>query len=124
MGISLDKPGFGVGTTDAEVKFSDPLRSSGSSSATSGEATRRSCTKCHSRMSSFYLDKHLFCTKCRGSQCSMNSRCDECMQWTKGEMEKYVRLRKSLSSISKRSNLLLLGPSPMIVTRTLMLRLS
>ena len=75
-------------------------------------------------MSSFYLDKHLFCTKCRGSEGSMNSRCDECMQWTKEEMEKYVKLRKSLSSISKRINLLLLGPSPMIVTRTLMLRLS
>ena len=33
----------------------------------------------------------------------MNSRCDECMQWTKEEMEKYVKLRKSLSSKSKRS---------------------
>ena len=32
----------------------------------------------------------------------MNSRCDECMQWTKEEMEKYVKLRKSLSSKSKR----------------------
>ena len=51
-------------------------------------------------MSSFSLDKHLFCTKCRGSECSMNSRCDECMQWTKEEMEKYVKLRKSLSSKS------------------------
>ena len=103
MEISLDKPGFGVGTTDAEVHFSDPPRSSGSSSSTSGEATRRSCTKCHGRMSSFSLEKHLFCTKCRGSECSMNSRCDECMQWTKEEMEKYVKLRKSLSSKSKRS---------------------
>ena len=102
MEISLDKPGFGVGTTDAEVHFSDPPRSSGSSSSTSGEATRRSCTKCHGRTSSFSLDKHLFCTKCRGSECSMNSRCDECIQWTKEEMEKYVKLRKSLSSKSKR----------------------
>ena len=33
----------------------------------------------------------------------MNSRCDECMQWTKEEMEKYVKLHKSLSSKSKRS---------------------
>ena len=33
----------------------------------------------------------------------MNSRCDECMQWTKEEMDKYVKLRKSLSSKSKRS---------------------
>ena len=33
----------------------------------------------------------------------MLSRCDECMQWTKEEMEKYVKLRKSLSSKGKRS---------------------
>ena len=103
MEISLDKPGCSVVTMDAEVHFSDPPRSSGSSSSTSGEATRRSCTKCHGRMSSFSLDKHLFCTKCSGSECSMLSRCDECMQWTKEEMEKYVKLRKSLSSKSKRS---------------------
>ena len=103
MDISLDKPGFGVGTTDAEVHFSDPPRSSGSSSSTSGDSTRRSCTKCHGRMSRFSLDKHLFCSKCRGSECSMNSRCDECMQWTEEEMLKYVKLRKSLSSKSKRS---------------------
>ena len=103
MDISLDKPGFGVGTTDAEVHFSDPPRSSGSSSTTSGDSTRQSCTKCHGRMSSFSLDKHLFCTKCRGTECSMNSRCDERMQWTEEEMLKYVKLRKSLSSKSKRS---------------------
>ena len=29
----------------------------------SGEAARRSCSKCHGRMSSFSLDRHLFCTK-------------------------------------------------------------
>ena len=40
MEISLDKPGFGVGTTDAEVHFSDPPRLSGSLSTISGEATR------------------------------------------------------------------------------------
>ena len=103
MDISLDKPGFGVGTTDAEVHFSDPPRSSGSVSTPSGDSTRRSCTKCHGRMSSFSLDKHRFCTKCRGSECSMNSRCNECMQWTEEDMLKYIKLRKSLSSKSKRS---------------------
>ena len=103
MDISLDKPGFGVGTTDAEVHFSDPPRLSGSSSTTSRESTRRSCTKCHGRMSSFSLDKHLFCTKCRGSECSMNTRCNECMQWTEEDMLKYIKLRKSFSSKSKQS---------------------
>ena len=54
-------------------------------------------------MSIFSLDKHLFCTKCRGFDCNLMSRCDECMQWTKEEMESYVKLRRSLSSKSKRS---------------------
>ena len=31
------------------------------------------------------------------------SRCDECMQWTKEEMESYMKLRRSLSSKSKRN---------------------
>ena len=52
-----------------------------------------------------HQDKHLFCTECRGSVCSMISRCDECMQWTKEEMEKHVKLRKSHSSKSKRSRI-------------------
>ena len=100
MDISLDNPGFSVETTDAEVHYSDPPKSSGSSSTSSGDSTRRSCKKCHGRMSSFSLDKHLFCIKCRGSDCNLMSRCDECMQWTKEEMESYMKLRRSLSSKS------------------------
>ena len=102
MEISLDNPGFQVDITDAEVHHSDPPKSSGSSSS-SGDSTRRSCIKCHGRMSSFSLDKHLFCTKCRGRECSLMSRCDECIQWTKEEMESYVKLRKSLSSKGRRN---------------------
>ena len=103
MDISLDKPGFGVVTTDAEVNRSDPPRSSGSSTTSSGESTRRSCSKCHGRMSSLSLDKHLFCMKCRGSECTVDTRCNECFSWTEEEMIRYVKLRKSLSSKSKRS---------------------
>ena len=75
--------------------------SSGSSS--SGESTRRSCARCHGRMSSFSLDRHLFCIKCRGSECDVNSRCDEHFSWTKEEMEGCVKLHKSLSSKSKKN---------------------
>ena len=102
MDISLDNPGFNVDITDAEVHHSDPPKSSGSSTS-SGDSARRSCKKCHGRMSSFSLDRHLFCIKCRGSDCSLMNRCDECMQWAKEEMESYVKLRKSLSSRGKRS---------------------
>ena len=96
MDISLENPGFQVEVTSAEVHQADVPNSSGSSS--SGGSTRRSCNKCHGRMSSFSLDKHLFCTKCRGAECTLTSRCDECFQWTKEEMESYVKLRKSLTS--------------------------
>ena len=98
MDISLDNPRFNVYTTDAEVHLSDPPKSSGSSTS-SGDSARRSCKKCHGRMSNFSLDKHLFCIKCRGSM----SRCDECLQWTKVELEAYIKLRRSLSSKGRRS---------------------
>ena len=103
MEISLDNPGFSVDITDAEVHFSDPPKYSGSSSTNSGDSARRSCKKCHGRMSSFSLDKHLCCTKCRGSDCNLLSRCDECMQWTKEEMEAYMKVRRSLTSKGRRS---------------------
>ena len=103
MDISLDNPGFGVVTTDAEVHLFYPPRSSGSSSTSSGDSTRRSCSKCHGSMSSLSLEKHLFCMKCRGSECTLDMRCSECISWTEEEMIKYIKLRKSLSSKSKRS---------------------
>ena len=118
MDISLDKPGFGVMTTDAEVHRSDPPRSSGSSTTSSGESTRRSCSKCHGRMSSFSLDKHLFCMKCRGSECTLDTRCNECISWTEEEMIRYVKLRKSLSSKSKRSKSSPPRSIPLNVTQT------
>ena len=98
----MDNPGFQVDVADVEIHQVDvPKSSSGSSS--SGESTRRSCTKCHGRMISFSLDRHLFCTKCRGSECTVTSRCDECFSWTKEEMEGYVKLRKSLTSKSMKN---------------------
>ena len=41
--------------------------------------------------------------KCRGSECTLDTRCSECISWTEEEMIKYIKLRKSLSSKSKRS---------------------
>ena len=73
MEISFDNPGFQLDVTDqVDVHQADvPCPSSGSSS--SGEATRRSCARCHGRMISFSLDRHLFCTKCRGSDCDIGA---------------------------------------------------
>ena len=75
------------------------LQSSGNSSTPlSGNSTRRSCQRCQGRMSSFSLDRHTFCIKCRGSDCGFDNKCDECMSWSSEEMEAYVKLRKSLAS--------------------------
>ena len=102
MDISLDNPGFQLDVSDqVDIHQADVSRPSPESSS-SEESTRRSCARCHGRMSSFSFDRHLFCTKCRGSDCDVNSRCDECFSWTKEEMEGYVKLRKSLSSKSKK----------------------
>ena len=53
-------------------------------------------------MSSLALDKHTFCFKCRGANCDSQNKCDECMSWSSGEMEAYVKLRKSLASKSRK----------------------
>ena len=60
MDISLDNPGFQLDVSDqVDIHQADvPRPVSGSS--LSGESTRRSCARCHGRMSSFSLDRHLF----------------------------------------------------------------
>ena len=100
MAFSLENPDFSIDVSDqVEVHQSDSgvLQSSGNSLSSSGEATR------HGRMSSFSFDHHTFCSKCRGSDCDFDNKCDECMSWTKEEMEAYIELCKSLASKGKRS---------------------
>ena len=78
MEFSLDNPGFEMDVSDqVDIHQADVARTS-SGSSSSGESTRRSCTRCHGRMSSFSLDRHIFCIKCRGSDCGQDTRCDEC----------------------------------------------
>ena len=102
MEFSLENPGFSLDVFD-EVDIHQPDMSwtSSGSSASSGDSTRRSSLHCHGRMSSFSLDRHMFCTQCLGSECDQSTRCDECLSCTKEEMDAYINLRKSLSSKSK-----------------------
>ena len=103
MSISLDNPGFLLDVSD-QVDVHQPDASSiASGSSSSGESTRRSCPRCHGRMSSISLYRHVFCVKCRGSECDHNSRCDDCIKWSKEEMDSYVKLRKSLKAKSRPS---------------------
>ena len=95
MEFSLDNPGF----SESIASTQDAPRSSGSS--TSSGLQQRSCAKCPSRMSSIDRDKHLYCIKCRGFECSVELRCDECKDWLKEEMLAHEKIRKSLASKSK-----------------------
>ena len=95
MAFSHNNPGFALDVSNqVDIHQPDvPMTSSGSSAASSGDSTRHSCSRCHGRMTSFSRDRHLFCDH--------SSRCDECLSWTKEEMDSYVKSRKSMSSKSK-----------------------
>ena len=92
----MDNPGF----SDSVTSVQDAPKSSGSSSASSGQ-NQRSCAKCPTRMSSIDRDKHLICIRCHGYECSVDLRCEECEGWSKEEMLNHEKIRKSLASKSK-----------------------
>ena len=91
----MDNPIF----SESIASVHDAPKSSGSS--TSSGLQQRSCAKCPSRMSSVDRDKHLNCIKCRGYECSVELRCEECKDWSKEEMLAHEKIRKSLASKSK-----------------------
>ena len=92
----MDNPGF----SDSVTNVKDAPKSSGSSSASNGQP-KRSCAKCPTRMSSIDRDKHLICIRCRGYECLVDLRCEECEGWSKEEMLVHEKIRKSLASKSK-----------------------
>ena len=105
--FSLDNPGFltiGEDLDNALDNPSQPMSGSSSSVPSSGESSRWSCPRCHWRMSSYSVDRHSICCKCRGNDCTIDCRCDECLSWSMEEMESYVKLRKSLASKGKKKS--------------------
>ena len=94
----MDNPGFA--DSIASDKTQDAPKTSGSSSA-SGCQQQRSCAKCPTRMSSIDRDKHLICIRCRGYECSVELRCEECESWSKEEMLCHEKVRMSLASKAK-----------------------
>ena len=50
------------------------------------------------RMSAKTADRHTVCISCRGFDCSIESRCEECIEWLEEEVCLYAKLRKSLKS--------------------------
>ena len=109
--INLDEPGFTAPAT------SNAPPSSGSSVDQPPEG-RRKCVACPRRMSAKTADHHTICVVCTGFDCSIDSRCKECIEWPEEEVRLYSKMHKSLKSkgsSSKHRNslqlLLLLRPT-------------
>ena len=110
---SLDDPGF--------MPPVPPVRpSSSESSVEAPVAGRRKCSSCPRRMSKKSADRHTVCVSCRGFDCDVDCRCDECLEWSEEEIIKYAKYRKSLKSRESSSRkpavpappLTAFGPSP------------
>ena len=98
MSFMLDDPGFSASADISQEAppESPPLPpSTGSTSSSvpsSGESSGCcNCPKCRRGMSKPVFDRHTVCVLCRGFECSLDSRCDECMEWSSEEMEAYVK---------------------------------
>ena len=107
MNFSLDNPGFFASTElypsvlqNSAALLPPSAFGSSSSAPSSRDSARRSCPKCHRRMSKALFDCHTVCFKCRGFDCSHDKNCDECLDGSLEEMEAYVNT-KSLSSVKR-----------------------
>ena len=89
---SLDEPGFK--TPGALV----PAPPSSDSSVEAPSDGRPKCIACPRRMSKKTADRHTLCINCRGFDCDINNRCEECLEWPDEEVNLYAKYRKSLKS--------------------------
>ena len=89
--INLDEPGF----TAPGNATAPPLLDS---SVDNPPEARRKCIACPRRMSAETADRHTVCVVCRGFDCSLDSCCEECIEWPDEEVRLYAKLRKSLKS--------------------------
>ena len=104
---SLDEPGF-----TPPVPPVPPLSSESSVEAPADG--RRKCIACPRRMSKKTADRHTLCVNCRGFDCDVTNRCEECLEWPEEEVIKYAKYRKSLKSkdLSSKAKTSLPTPSP------------
>ena len=59
---------------------------------------RRKCSSCPRRMCKKSVNRHTFCISCKGFNCDINNRCEECLEWSEEDIIKYAKYRKSLKS--------------------------
>ena len=67
--------------------------------------SRRSCPSCNTWISSLIYDKQKLCVTCRGLDCDVDERCEECSLWPLDMFEKYLKHCKSLLAKCKVKNL-------------------
>ena len=91
---TLDEPGFKAPWAPT------PVPPSSDSSVETPPEVRRNCVACPRRMSKKTADRHTLCVSCRGFDCDIDTRCEECMEWPEEEVRLYAKYRKSLTSKS------------------------
>ena len=87
--INLDEPGFTAPANSTAPPSSD-------SSVDQPPEGRRKCVACPRRLSAKTTDRHTICVVCRGFDCSIDSRCEECIEWPEEEVRLYTKMRKFL----------------------------
>ena len=102
---SLDDPGF--------MPPVPPVRPSSESSVEAPVDGRRKYSSCPRRMSKKSADRHTVCVSCRGFDCDVDCRCDECLGWSEEEIIKYAKYRKSLKSRESSSRKTTIPPPPL-----------
>ena len=105
---SLDEPGF-------TPPVPPVCPSSSESSVDAPVDGRRKCSSCPRRMSKKSADRHTVCVSCRGFDCDIDCRCDECLEWSEEEILEYAKYRKSLKSRESSSRKTTL-PTPPLTT--------
>ena len=89
--LNLDEPGFTAPAGSTAPPSSD-------SSAEPTPDSRSKCLNCPRRMSAKTADRHTVCVVCRGYDCNLETRCEECIEWPDEEVRLYAKMRKSLKS--------------------------
>ena len=89
-----------------------PVPPSSDSSAETPSDGRRKCIAFPRRMSKKTADRHTICINCRGFDCDLDNRCEECLEWSEEEVMKYAKYRKSLKSKDSSSKPKTSAPPP------------
>ena len=87
--LNLDELGFTAPAGSTAPPSSD-------SSAEPTPDSRSKCLNCPRRMSAKTANCHTVCVVCRGYDCNLETRCEECIEWPDEEVRLYAKMRKSL----------------------------